>query len=190
MSYTVGHWNNPRASIATRYANNDFAYVTRGANTALFILEMFDLSPSEAKKMTILDYGCGTGRVSLFLSRVFGKVVGYDPNKFCIAEAHKENEKSEQTPTNLIYTSNINDIPPVDIAFSCNVIEHLTEQDAQVMINVINLKNEGRTILWYSPLNNGLLSKYMDSEVWESRVKAAHGGGRIQIDFFDLKSNK
>src|ERR1700757_103894 len=105
MSFDLNHWNNPRAAIATKYMNNDFAYVTRGANTALYVLEAFDLKPSEAKKMTILDYGCGTGRASFFLSRIFGKVIGYDPNKHCLEEAHKENQKSDINQTNLIFTN-------------------------------------------------------------------------------------
>jgi SAM-dependent methyltransferase len=186
MPFDLKHWNNPRASIATKYMNNDFAYVTRGANTALFVLEQFDLKPSEAKKLTILDYGCGTGRASFFLSRIFGKVIGYDPNKHCIAEAHKENIKADVQQTNLHFTSEIREIPVCDLAVSVNVIEHLNEADAQIMVNVLSIKNKGRTLLWYSPLGNRMLSDYIVSSPWQDKVEAAKGGGRVQIDIFDF----
>jgi 2-polyprenyl-3-methyl-5-hydroxy-6-metoxy-1,4-benzoquinol methylase len=190
MPFDLKHWNNPRASIATKYMDNDFAYVTRGANTALYVLEQFDLKPSEAKQLTILDYGCGTGRASFFLSRIFGKVIGYDPNKYCIAEAYKENEKADVQQSNLYFTSEIREIPQCDLAVSVNVIEHLVQSEAQIMVNVLSIKNKGHTLLWYSPIGNTILEPYLISGSWEDKLKSAHGGGRVQIDMFDFTQRK
>lgn len=187
MTFNVDHWNDPRGSIANKYVNNDFAYVTRGASIALFVLEKFDLKPSEAKQMTVLDYGCGTGRASLFLSKIFGKVIGYDPNISCIKEAEKENQKSDQAPTNLIYTYDFNSVEECDIAFSSNVIEHLDEQSCRVMVSNLTKKVKGQTLLWYSPLRNPILSDYIDASIWNSRINAAKNGGNIQIDMFDFR---
>jgi len=186
MAFNLDHWNNPRGSIANKYVDNDFAYVTRGANIALYILQKFDLKPSEAKKLTVLDYGCGTGRASLFLTSIFGKVVGYDPNTFCIAEAFNENTKSDAKPSNLILTSSIDEVPLCDLAFSTNVIEHLNHDDAKVMVENLRQKNTGETLLWYAPVHNALLESYIKSSVWSEKLDAAHRGGKIQIDFFDF----
>jgi SAM-dependent methyltransferase len=186
MAFKLDHWNDPRGSIANKYVNNDFAYVTRGANIALYILQKFDLKPSEAKKLTVLDYGCGTGRAALFLASVFGKVVGYDPNTYCIAEAFKENDKSDSKPSNLILTSSIDEVPVCDLAFSTNVIEHLTPHDAKIMIDNLKQKNTGETLLWYAPVNNALLEPHITSSLWSEKLAAAHRGGKIQIDFFDF----
>lgn len=182
MAYNLDHWNNPRGSIANKYVNNDFAYVSRGANIALYVLQQFDIKPSEAKEMTVLDYGCGTGRAAAFMALLFKQSVGYDPNKYCIREARAENEKSELRLSNLILTDRISDIPECDIAFSTNVIEHLNEHDASVMVNVLKIKVKGKTLLWYAPERNGVLQPYADQESWGSKLK----GGKIQIDFFDI----
>lgn len=187
MSFPLHHWNNPRASIATRFQNNDFAYITRGANIALYILDQFNITPSEAKNMTVLDYGCGTGRASFFLSKIFGKSVGYDPNTYCIAEGIKENVKCDfpHVP-NLLLTSDLKQVPVCDIAFSTNVIEHLENTEARIMVDTLKEKNKGRTLLWYSPKLNGCLSDYMAPDEWALRLERADNA-RIQIDFFDFK---
>lgn len=181
----LSHWDDPRSSIATKYLNNDFAYVSRGASIAMDVLKLLDITPSQAKKMTILDYGCGTGRAASFLSRIFGKVIGYDPNINCIATAAREEELSDQRNKNVIFTSDINQIPVCDVAFSTNVIEHLSANDCMIMIKTLGEKVSGQTILWYEPKSNVLLEPYIKSSKWSDKYNSE---GRIQIDFFDFSS--
>lgn len=182
MTYDLNHWNNPRGSIANKHVNNDIAYISRGANIALYILKEFDIKPSEAKHMTVLDYGCGTGRAAAFLSLLFGQVIGYDPNVFCIKEAHNENTKSDLKLPNLVLTSNFSDVPVCDIAFSTNVIEHLSHNDEAIMINNLKTNVIGKSLLWYNPQQNTLLEPYIISSVWKDQL----AGGKIKIDFFDI----
>lgn len=182
MSYNLDHWNKPRESIANKYVDNDFAYVSRGANIAIYVLQQFKISPDQAKTMTILDYGCGTGRASAFLALMFKTVVGYDPNKFCIETGEAENTKSDLKLGNLVLTDNWNDVGRCDIAFSTNVIEHLTHHDANVMVDNLKQKVKGNTLLWYSPANNGMLEPYIIEAKWADRLN----GGKIQVDFFDI----
>lgn len=182
MTYKLDHWNNPRASIATKYQSNDAAYFSRGANIAIYILKKFDIKPSEAEKLSILDYGCGTGRGAAFCSLFFGNTFGYDPNKFCIAEAHKENIKSDISYKNLLLTHDIHQIQECDIAFSTNVIEHLDIKDQLIMIENLKQKVKGKTLLWYSPERNETLKDYIVDADWEDNK-----GGKIQIAFFDFR---
>lgn len=191
MAYDLNHWNNPRASIATKYNNNDFAYVTRGAMIAFEVMRRFDIKPSEAKEMTILDYGCGTGRAAMFLSFWFKQSIGFDPNRHCIVEANKENQKSDVNPKNLLLTSTFSDVPTCDIAFSTNVIEHLNEHDQNVMIRNLKKGVIGDTLLWYAPTNNPTLEPYILTAEWKDRLSVAknaaiYGGGKIQIDMFNF----
>jgi len=182
MALGLDHWNNPRGSIANKHVNNDFAYVSRGTNIAMYVLKAFDITPSEAKNMTVLDYGCGTGRGAAFLSLIFGKVIGFDPNPNCIRVAHDENAKSDIKFPNLVLTTNFKDVPKCDIAFSTNVIEHLNEHDAAVMVSNIKATVAGRTLLWYAPSRNGVLKPYYEGNDWEDKKKQ----GGIHIDFFDI----
>lgn len=182
MAFDLNHWNNPRGSIANKYINNDFAYVSRGANIAFYILQKFNITPEEAKHMSVLDYGCGTGRAAAFLSLIFGKSIGYDPNAFCIKTAHEENVKSDMKLPNLTLTTNIDEVPMCDIAFSTNVIEHLNPNDASVMIENLKRKVSGKTLLWYSPSRNKILEKYIVGSDWDKNLK--HNG--ILVDFFDI----
>jgi 2-polyprenyl-3-methyl-5-hydroxy-6-metoxy-1,4-benzoquinol methylase len=178
----LNHWDNPRGSIANKHVDNDFAYVSRGANIALYILKEFNITPSDAKNMTILDYGCGTGRAAAFLALLFGKSVGYDPNVNCIKTAHLENIKSDLSLPNLLLTDDIASVPVCDIAFSTNVIEHLSIDDERVMIENLKIKVNGETLLWYSPSRNLQLQPYLKSSLWSDKINK----GLIQIDFFDI----
>jgi 2-polyprenyl-3-methyl-5-hydroxy-6-metoxy-1,4-benzoquinol methylase len=182
MTYDLTHWDNPRAAIATKYVNNDFAYVSRGANIAFYILKEFNISPNEAKDLTVLDYGCGTGRAAAFLALIFKTSVGYDPNINCIKVAKEENLKSELNVHNLILTDNVANIPQCDIAFSTNVIEHLDYAAQQIMIDTLKSKVTGKSLLWYNPAMNNKLEPYIVSSVWADKLR----GGKIQIDFFDI----
>jgi len=183
MAFGIDHWNNPRGSIANKYVKNDFAYVSRGANIALYVLKEFNITPSDAKNMIILDYGCGTGRAAAFLSKIFGRSIGYDPNQYCIREAYKENEKSDIEFPHLMLTTSINDVPVCDIAFSTNVIEHLDENAQRIMIKNLREKVNGKTLLWYSPIRNKILEPYIVSNSWEDVVSS----GKMQVDFFDFR---
>lgn len=182
MTYKLDHWNNPRASIATKYQLNDAAYFSRGANIAIYIMKQFDIKPSEAAKMTVLDYGCGTGRGAAFCSLLFGTTYGYDPNTYCIAEADKENAKTDINYQNLYFTTKIEDVPECDIAFSTNVIEHLDIKEQLIMIENLKAKVKGKTLLWYSPERNPTLKDYIVDVDWEQNK-----GGKIQIAFFDFR---
>lgn len=171
MAFPLEHWNNPRHTIASRYEDNDFAYVTHGAKCAMQVLTHCNILASEAKHMTILDYGCGTGRTALFLSYYFGKVIGYDPNEYCIQEALKENEKSDVRKGNLIFTSDLKTVPKCHLAYSINVIEHLPRDTAFEMIANLKEKVNDYSLLWYSPKRNKLLEPYIISSPWDADNK-------------------
>ena len=182
MSYDLDHWDNPRGSIANLYVHNDFAYVSRGANIALYILDKFNISPSQAKTMTVLDFGCGTGRAAAFLALMFKSVIGYDPNVNCIRVAKEENIKSDLKLHNLTLISDPAQIPTCDIAFSTNVIEHLTHREQEIMLDLLKKHVTGKSLLWYNPKLNGILKPYLLDSDWEQRLN----GGKIQVDFFDI----
>lgn len=163
MTFDLAHWKNPRQTIATKFQHNDIAYATHGAMMAMEALRFINKPAGELRKLKLLDYGCGTGRVARVLSGVFGEVYGYDPVKECIDLAKTECPGMEFPKVK--YSHQFNDMPTVDMAVCINVIEHLNDNDAAIL--VANLKNKvtGPTYLWYSTSKNKrFMDKYLTRE--------------------------
>lgn len=146
------HWIDPRSSIATSLKHYDIAYATHGALQAMQILRELNVCPADLAQRTILDYGCGTGRITRVLTGMFHHAYGYDPVPQTIH--HGGNEAHPLRFNNLTLTTSIGEIRPVDYGCSVNVIEHLSNDDAQVMIDHLRRLVRGPTVLWYAPQHN------------------------------------
>lgn len=177
MVYDLKHWDNPRLTIATKFKDNDFAYSTDGALGAAQIYAMFDLKPSDAAKLTILDYGCGTGRIARMMTRLFKNVIAYDPVPACIEEFKKENELTCKDYLNLFMTSDINDVALCDLAYSINVIEHLDENGQKYMIEQLINKVSGEIVINYCAKRNKNIMKPFLSD----KEKKSDDGCRIVL---------
>src|SRR5208283_3179326 len=90
MTFPLDHWRDPRATIATRYQKSDIDYITHGGLVAMEVVRGLQIPPDRAGRMTLLDFGCGTGRISRILAGYFGKVIAYDPVQECIEVGKKE----------------------------------------------------------------------------------------------------
>lgn len=145
-------WRYPRDTIAQAYKDNDYGYVFHAG--MLFVEFLFALgSPvKDLKSAKILDYGCGTGRVSRFLALTGAKVVGYDPTTECIAESQVEASKVPPTSlTPLKFTSDFAEVDSdFDIVVCINVLAHLSVDDQNTAIDniVSSLKENGTCYLW------------------------------------------
>lgn len=163
MTFTQDHWKNPRRTIATKYEHDDFAYAIHGAWQAVEVLQKLNLKPSEAKTLSVLDYGCGTGRISRVLAKMFGKVVGYDPVKETIACGLKEGANLPQLGVELTSDWGSVEKKRFDVVVSVNVIEHLDEQYQDEMLSNIQKVTDAqsRILLWYCmERNKKMISKH------------------------------
>jgi 2-polyprenyl-3-methyl-5-hydroxy-6-metoxy-1,4-benzoquinol methylase len=182
MAFPLSHWKNPRKTIATRFEHNDIAYATHGAIIAMEALKAIDLPPSKLNTMTLLDYGCGTGRAARVMSKLFAKVYAYDPVKECINLAYNECEGIDFP--NVEYFSDITLVPKADIAICINVIEHLVDTEAQILIDTIKEKVVGPTYMWYSTSKNkNIIDKYLSEEQIQEDA-ASQGGITIRSFLF------
>lgn len=188
MTFKLDHWRDPRATIATNLRRHDMEYATHGAIEALKILKLTDFSIQEMAQMTILDYGCGTGRMARPLTALFKHVYAYDPVAECITEGKKECGLLKFK--NLTMTSDFKDIPKVDFAISINVIEHLTDTDAQVMIDNLARVVDGPTAILYSmSKNKNVLAPYLTKEQKEAdiQLKTKNPASRISGNLIDFR---
>lgn len=146
-------WSKPRASIATVYQDNDYGYAFHAGMLFIEFLNAAKLPAYKLRGRKILDYGCGTGRVSRFLALTGAHVVGYDPTPECIAEGLVV-ESKKVPPTSLtpkLLTTDYTQIGAnFDIAICINVLAHLyREEQDQAIANITeSLKEGGTAYLW------------------------------------------
>lgn len=163
MAFTKSHWQNPRATIATNFQHKDMEYATHGAIEALKILKYTDYSIQQMSQMTVLDYGCGTGRMARPLTALFKHVYAYDPVLECIVQGKRECKGMQFR--NLTMTNDINQIPQVDFAISISVIEHLSDDDANLMIaDLAKLVNGPTAILYSLYKNSNVIRPYLTDD--------------------------
>lgn len=169
MAFGPEHWKTPRASIATVYRDNDLGYATHGAHICADILLAFNIAPVQAKRSKILDFGCGTGRVTRILSRHFGYVVGFDPEQACIDTGVVEAKHCKPIGfTNMVLNSNwerVEALGPFNHVCAVSVFEHLDLGSQELAFNRIRSvlepagdeKAPGVAVLWLHSTKNAQL---------------------------------
>lgn len=150
----LDYWRNPRESIASKFREDDIAYSVSGMHAAATVLKYINMSLLELGKKDILDFGCGTGRVSRALALFFKKVIGYDPVQACILQAVQEGESFPLRP--LSYTTVLSEESAYDFACSVSVVEHLSLEDQRKAFDLMkwSVKPQGKIILWYASIDN------------------------------------
>jgi len=180
----LDHWRNPRATIANYYENNDYGYVFHAVSLFKSFLTISGITLEDLKSKKILDYGCGTGRVTRVFAMFCQAAVGYDPVKECIDEAFKEDEKIGKSISARpkIFTTDISELSnDYDIIVSINVFEHLDFDDSQQALNNIAccLRDQGECFLWLHSMRN---RKFLD----ENNIPLS----KTPIGVFGIKGTK
>lgn len=178
LSFALSHWSRPRQTIACRHERDDFAYALHGAHSAADALKIIDEKPSALLKKTLIDYGCGTGRISRVFAAHFKEVIGYDPSPECIDEASKECPSIKLK--NLSFTNSLPD-KKFDYAVSVNVIEHLNKADAQKAVDDMR-RLATHCVIWYHLARNAdLMLPLMTDEQKKAHNAAMQRGNKINI---------
>ncbi len=126
--------------------------------------EYFDIVDFEginAKDMTALDAGCGTGRWSIYLSKKVKDVYAIDPSKAIFSAA----ELTKNIPNIHLVNCSIDDMPfeneSFDFVFSLGVLHHIPDTQQALKDLVTKLKPGGYCLiyLYYSLDNRGVFYK-------------------------------
>lgn len=165
MPFDLQHWKKPRATIANEFQNNDFGYLNHAFSVAAEVIRNLDFKPSQLRQLRALDYGCGTGRMSIALSHIFKAVDGYDPVSECIEQANLDRDKSAGktcSMRNLTFSDSFNEFShsTYDVVYAVSVLEHLTLPDQIIALENINrclAPSSGKAILWIHTVKNRAL---------------------------------
>ncbi len=169
MPFSLDHWRNPRNTIANEFKNNDLGYYNHGMKVAAEIIRALDLKPSHMKTMQVLDYGCGTGRISIAMSHIFHRVIGYDPVKECIDVAYTDRQRcmgKTVSMTNVSFHSDFSELSHmrVDAVVAVSVLEHLSLSDQIVALrNIVTvMSNDAKALLWLHTIKNAQICKFLN----------------------------
>ena len=108
-----------------------------------------------AKNKSILDFGCGGGYGTQYLSRFTAKrVIGYDINEFAVSSANQFFSQSKNLHFQSILPSQ-----KFDLIVSFQVVEHISSQQLKTYFNsIISHLNPGGKVFFATP--NKLITSY------------------------------
>ena len=170
MPFPLSHWSNPRKTIANIFEHNDLAFIMHGFENAYKVLNKIEFPVNTLKSKTLLDYGCGEGRVARSLSFFFKEVLAYDPNNECIQESlkeHRNTNKEKELVRNIKYTTDLKGITTeFDYICCIDVFQHLNDKESYIEFNNIlsKLKTGGTLIIWLCGNNKRVLKEFFNIE--------------------------
>lgn len=155
MSYneTIKKWDevgrkNELAAIHPAGLAGEADFWKSGEADAARVVERVKALGLDPADLSIVDYGCGFGRVSVPLTKAFRCVFGHDA-----AESFIDYYNVTDTPENFYTPADI--MPPIlgDIAFSISVfIHHTYENGVNMLKEVASMVKEGGYLLLQIPV--------------------------------------
>ena len=122
---------------------------------------------------TCLEFGCGVGRITSWLSQKFKTVIGYDISRAHLHLAQQHFDKSSYKNISLHHLRELSDIeklPQVDLVFSVIVLQHNPPPIIKLIIKwLIRALNPGGIAFFQVPTyRNGysfILKNYLSDEI-------------------------
>jgi 2-polyprenyl-3-methyl-5-hydroxy-6-metoxy-1,4-benzoquinol methylase len=174
MKFDEKRWSEPRKAIATGL--NDIQYATHGALIAVEVLKYFKEHPSHFKDKSLLDFGCGTGRIARVLSKVFHKVEAYDPSRPCFDAACTECPSTEKMSFhNVTYHNRLDSVGVCDYGISSNVFEHIHKDYLMEVWNDFLHRVRCSAVVYFSPRDASVLLNIQTDKNGIYLVDGRHG---------------
>jgi len=151
-------WKDPRKVIAPNTERDDMAYALAGVWQAATILRILDMRPSELSKLSLMDLGCGTGKVTRPLQMFVGAAEGWDVKPECIELARQETARcpfrGERWPPEfydllpdkpydiVTCTDVIPGLGLIAVAQLCGIVGRLSQPGTRFVANVLNFREQ------------------------------------------------
>ena len=151
-------WAEPRKMIAPKAALHDLVYATGGAWQAAEILRLLNERPSELSKLSLMDLGCGTGKVTRPLQMFVGAAEGWDVKPECVDLARQETARcpfhGERWPPEfydllpdkpydiVTCTDVIPGLGLIAVAQLCGIVGRLSQLGTRFVANILNFREQ------------------------------------------------
>jgi ubiquinone/menaquinone biosynthesis C-methylase UbiE len=139
----------------------DKEFEQEGRLQANDILKLFPLNGG-----TVIEYGCGIGRISKYMSQHANRMVGLD-----ICEAFLKKAREQDTSSEYILSDVFREKSVADFVYSVSVMQHNTFKNAQkAMTSILRMLKQGGTCLItfaHGPVygESAFIHKYSEDEV-------------------------
>lgn len=146
-------------------------YITQGGLMAVTDLRDFRMPWCEFSRCALLDFGCGTGRVSRIMSAAFLTVVGYDPSERILAMAEREVQETKHISfQNVRFVRDLEGEGLFRFVISHNVFEHLCDVDCRKAWTLLRLHcvPGASMVLDFNPSRNPFLVRLLCPELWKA----------------------
>lgn len=122
------------------------------------LLHYHELAEDYLTDKKILEIGVGLGTCTKELNKL-GKEL------FCCDVAESALERIKEYSTKQFISSDLNLIPPVDVAICHLVFQHCTDLEIERIINDVNLTNDGIFSFQFAALENNIITSSIQSLV-------------------------
>ncbi len=125
-------------------------FVATGDQEAPSYMTMFDLRSAETEKQSMIEIGCGIGRMTCAFTREFGSVIGSDLDAGFLERCHETVSrfgKVDRLTTLHVADGRSLDLPPnsVDVAFSYITLQHCAA-DVELTSEAVRVAKPGGRI--------------------------------------------
>jgi SAM-dependent methyltransferase len=129
LGATEPHWSVVSAPEFRKelFENNRNAFFKSGEDAATLLDAFCKRNHFTGSRGTLIELGCGVGRVTVHLAKVFKRIIAVDisPGNLAICEAQLRELKLHNVDTSLLRSpSQLHELPKCDFVYSVIVLQH------------------------------------------------------------------
>ena len=135
--------------------NNEAVYNETGLENANQLVSGYKLRSKKNAK-TVLEYGCGDGRIARYMANMCKKLICVDISQVVLNRAKQRLDSFSTANAEFILSDSLEDIKAIDFIYCLQVLQHNTFEEQLQIINRIKelLKPNGFACIHFPKLEN------------------------------------